>query len=254
MKNKFTTTVSSLTIIGLMAAAPLAAFAKEGDTKREKSNGANFCTIINSEDFKALTKYEDRADKFDDKRDERDGKINEHRDLVDQKREDHKSEFEDKQSERSGKFEAKGLTDEQKKALTAAQQAVQNAIDNHSGDISALVKEFRNNMDQIRSEHRTAIDGLLVGVKADVDAAITKAKADCAAGVAPETVKTNFQESVKASHEKFVAERKDVQDETKADIKAEVEAKKDGRESITLSFRTSIKSAWESFKALFGKK
>ena len=71
MKNKLTTTISSLTIMGMLVASPLAAFAKEGDVKTPKLNpSANFCTVINSEDFKALTKFEDNLVKRDGNRDE----------------------------------------------------------------------------------------------------------------------------------------------------------------------------------------
>ena len=101
MNNKLTTTLSSLTIMGMLVASPLAAFAKEGEVKAPKlNNGENFCTTINSEDFKALTKFEDNLAKRGDSRDARDIKIEDRRGAVDQKREGKKSEFENKQEDR----------------------------------------------------------------------------------------------------------------------------------------------------------
>lgn len=255
MNNKLTTTISSLTIMGLLVASPLAAFAKDGDVKTPKVNpGTNFCTTINSEDFKALTKFGDNLIKRDGRIEDRDTKIEDRRGMFDQKREDKKSEFENKQDERGLKLEGKSLTDEQRAVLAAAQLAVQNAVDLKNVDVAALVAEFRTNMDGIRSEHRSEIDALLGDVKVDIDAAITKAKADCAAGVAPETVKANFQASIKTTHEAFAADRKVIQEQTKTEVKTEVESRKEDRSVVRESFRASMKSAWESFKSLFNKK
>jgi hypothetical protein len=253
MKNKFTTNISSLVLMGMLVATPFAAFAEDGGgTQPKPANATDFCTLINSDNFKALTRYDDHVAKVGDARDNRDTKIEDNRAGWDQKRADHQTNFENKQNERDTKIEGKDLTDAQKAALLSAQAGVQAAVDTKSGDLEAMVTEFRTNMDQIRSEHRAAIDGLLATVKTDLDAAITKAKADCAAGVAPETVKANFQASMKATHEKFVTDRKTVQDQTKADVQVQVQARQDERQGLIESFRASIKSAWESFRSLFG--
>lgn len=241
-------------VTAMIVVTPFAAFAETVDVKVKATNSVNFCTVINSEDFKALTKFDNGLMIRDQKEGDRDTKIEDQRKMFDMKRTDRKEEGEKKFDDRMMKIEGKNLTEQQKQSLEKSELAIKTALDTKGGDIAALVVEFRANMDQIRSQHRTEIDTALATVKADLDTAIVKAKADCAAGVAPETVKADFQASVKTTHEAFKAEKKDIQAQTKNDLSVEVGARKAEHVSIVTSFRLSIKSAWESFRSLFNKK
>ena len=256
MKNKITTSISSVALMGMLVATPFAAFAQSADVsvKAKANANANFCTVINSDNFKALTNFDTRVTNLGDKRDTRDTKIDDNRTNRDQEIKDNETASQNKQDDRLAKFGSLTLTAEQKAALDSAQLAVQASLDTKTTDITSLVAGFRANMDKIRAEHRTEIDGLLGSVKVDLDAAIAKAKADCAAGVAPETVKANFQASIQAMHDKFKNDRTTVQASTKTDVQAAIDARKAEHVSIGASFRASIKSAWESFKSLFGGK
>jgi hypothetical protein len=252
----FSKIVGILSVMGFVL-APVAVFAEiDGDANVAlKANGhINFCNAINSEDFKTLVNFQQGLETRDDHRGDRDEKVEEKRGWFDQKREDKQGEAQDKVEDRFAKLESKALTDIQKQGLLSARMAIQAAMDFKSSDMDAMIKEFRANMDTIKSEHRTEMDASFGNLKVALDEAIAKAKADCAAGVNPDTVRANFQASVKAAHDQFTTERKDIQTDTKADVKAEVGERHDERLSIGTSFRASIKSAWETFRSLFNKK
>ncbi|MEI8224168.1 MAG: hypothetical protein WCG20_03535 [bacterium] len=245
--------VTGLVITALSVGAPFAAFA-ENASSTKNTQAKDFCVVIQSADFKALTKFGDLLDKKEENRSERDQKIGGKRSETDQKRGESEAKFEDNQKERADKLVGKGLTDAQKAALASAQIAMQSAVDTKNGDMTALVAAYRTNMDKIRTEHRTQIDALLTQVKVDVDAAIAKAKTDCGAGVPSTTVKANFQDSMKAIHDKFKTSQDSVQVATKAEVAQTVQVRKDDAMTTRHTFRDSVKSAWSSFKSLFGKK
>lgn len=246
--------VTGLVITALSVGAPFAAFAENTSSAQKALAAKDFCTLIQSTDFKALTKFEDRLEKKDEQRTDRDQKISGKRSEVDQKRGESEAKFEDKQKERADKLVGKGLTDAQKAALAQAQAMVQSSVDTKNGDMAALIADYRTNMDKIRTEHRGEIDTLLATVKTEVDAAIAKAKTDCGAGIPSATVKTNFQDSMKAIHDTFKTSRDSVQATTKAEVAQTVQVRKADAGVTRNAFRDSVKSAWSSFKSLFGKK
>lgn len=250
--------ISSLVITAVSLGAPFAAFAENAAVSARadasvKTRG-NFCTMIQGPDFAAMAKFEDRMEKRDDHQAGQDKKTLDLRMKLDAKRGEKMVDLGKKVEDRVAKMSDKEMTDAQKAALLEAQAKVQAAIDTKNGDFAKLVAEYRADMDQVRTEHRTEIDALMAQMKIDIEAAITKAKADCAAGVAQETARATFQASMKSIHEKFNAKREAIRVETKADVNATVDARKDDRKEISATFRTSVRSAWDSFRALFTKK
>ena len=246
--------ITGLVITALSVGAPFAVFADNETSTVRASKSKDFCIAIQSADFKALTKLGDVVTKKDESRNQRDQKISDQRAAVDQKFTDRTTALGNKQKDRESKFATANLTDAQKTALTQLQGSLQASVDTKSGDMTSLIADYRANMDKIRTEHRTQIDALLAQVKVDVDAAIAKAKTDCGAGVPSATVKTNFQDSMKAIHDKFKTSRDSVQVATQAQVAQTVQVRKDNATTTRHTFRDSVKSAWSSFKSLFGNK
>lgn len=263
MKPFITHTLSGVALTAITLGAPFAAFAQTSSTSTlPKGKDANFCIAIQSADFNAYAKFggkfkekiEDKEDKKDEKRAERDLKIKEKRAMINLKLGDRKEKEDSKIEDRFEKAEDKPMTDAQKQTLAEVQAKIQLAVDTKNGDFEALIKEYRADMDTLRAEHRAEIDAAITASKVEIDAAIAKAKADCAAGVPSETVKAQFQTSIKAIHEKFRADRSVISASTSGQLQAAIEARKEARAEVSSTFRATIKSAWQSFISLFGKR
>lgn len=245
--------ITGLVITALSVGAPFAVFADNEISTKSTAKAKDFCVVIQSADFKALTKLGDIVTKQDDKRSERDEKITNKRNEADKKRSKHSDDEADKQQEHALALMGKLSVASQSVAATQLQAGIQASVDTKNGDMASLIADYRANMDKIRTEHRTQIDTLLAQVKTDVDAAIAKAKTDCGAGVPSVTVKANFQASMTAIHDKFKTSRDSVQATTKAEVAQTVQVRKDDAVEVRHTFRDSLKSTWSSFKSLFGK-
>lgn len=268
MKSLITHTLSGATITALTIGAPFAAFAQSATASATTSVKTNdFCVAIQSADFTTYAKLGGRLDvkidqkaevknntSKDEKRAEQDLKIETKRLGLDLKLGARQESRDDKRDDRMEKAEDKAKTEDKKKALTELQSKIQLAVDTKNGDFAQLMQNYRLNMDKIRAEHRTEIDTAIAQSKVEIDAAIAKAKSDCTAGVSSETVKANFQASIKAIHEKFKTDRSTISASTSNQLKAAIEARKEGRIGIADSFKLSFKSAWQSFISLFGKR
>lgn len=264
MKSLITHTLSGAAITALTMGAPFAAFAQSATASATASVKINdFCVAIQSADFTTYAKFGGRLDvkmdqkseaKKDEKRAEHDLKIETKRLGLDLKLGARQESRDDKRDDRMEKAEDKAKTEDEKKALTELQSKIQLAVDTKNGDFAQLMQNYRLNMDKIRAEHRTEIDTAIAQSKVEIDAAIAKAKSDCNAGVPSETVKANFQASIKAIHEKFKTDRSTISASTSNQLKAAIEARKEGRIGIADSFKLSFKSAWQSFISLFGKR
>lgn len=255
MYKKTIISLSSLAVMATLAGAPLAAFAQTPAPTTTASK--NFCTMINGNDVKALMNLDLKEKKIEDKQSERDAKKDEHRNESDTQRQSREAEQKQRIGEREDKLSEKlgqNLTDAQKAAIAQAQAAIQKSVDTKNGDLQNLVGEFRNQMDSVRSAHRAELDTLVASLRTKTEAAVTKAKADCAAGIAPETVKKNFQDTIKAIHDEFKAGQKTLQTTTKSQMEQNLTERKTQTEATRSTFKGSVKSAWTSFKSIFGKK
>lgn len=256
MYKKTVISLSSLAVMATLAGAPLAAFAQTPAPATTPSK--NFCTMINGSDVKALMNLDLKEKKMEEKYDDRDTQKDARRKENDAQRQTREAEQKNRFGEREDKMLEKvkqaNLTDAQKATIAQAQTNIQKAIDTKNGDFQNLVGEFRNQMDGVRSAHRAELDTLVASVRTKTEAAVAKAKADCAAGIAPETVKKNFQDAIKSIHDGFKVEQKNLQTSTKAQVDQKLEERKTQAVSTRATFKDSVKSAWSSFRSLFGKK
>lgn len=263
MKSLITRTLSGAAITALTIGAPFAAYAQSATASATTSVKPNdFCVAIQSADFATYAKFggrleakmDQKAEQKDDKRAEKDLKIETKRLGIDLKLGERKEKQEDKRDDRMERADSRAQTDDEKRALAEVQSKIQLAVDTKNGEFAKLMEDYRSSMDKIRAEHRTEIDTAIAQSKVEIDTAITKAKTDCSAGVPSETVKANFQASIKAIHEKFKTDRSTISASTSNQLKAAIEARKENRTGISESFRLNIKSAWQSFISLFGKR
>ena len=95
---------------------------------------------------------------------------------------------------------------------------------------------------------KTAVDNF----KAAVDAAITKAKADCVAGIDPTIIKQAFHEAMKAGPGRALKAREDMEK-----LRPQLEAlKKTRNEAIKKAkddFKTALEAAKAELNAAFGQ-
>jgi len=195
---------STAVIAGIITStllAPLFAFAQTGEaTTPAKSN---FCTSIEQVSAKVSANIADREGKYTAKRDERMTTLSERYDKRDQTRSEKRDTWDSLREGWRAKLTARATTTAQKEAVTKFIADIDSAVATRRTAVDGAVASFRTAVEAAIKERQTAVDGALASFKLATDVALAGAKADCASGVAPKTVRTTYVTAMKAAREKL---------------------------------------------------
>lgn len=143
---------------------------------------------------------------------------------------------------------SKATTDEQKAAITKFQQAVEAAVKERHTAVDAAITAFRTAAKQVRDGRKTINDTAVTQFKTAVEAAITQAKTDCAAGKDPKAVLDTLRSSLKTAQETFRSTRKS-DENVGQQMKKLVEIRQAAFRKALETFKAKLEAARAELKA-----
>lgn len=213
---------------------PVFAFA-EGTTSSTKSaNG--FCARISTVSTKVADQITEAEAKQSKKQEDRSTNIAKKEGDADARRAVGRTTADGKRASNWDKMATKAKTDAQKAAVATYKQTIQDAVTARRTSVDTAVKAYRDGLTSAMTGHSTAVDAAMSAFKTAVNTALTKAQADCTAGIASKTVSASFNTSVSDA-------RKVLRDAKKA---AEMSS---GLTALKQTRDTAIKAAEATFKA-----
>lgn len=98
-------------------------------------------------------------------------------------------------------------TDAEKKAVLDFQTSVNQAIQTRVAAVQAANDAYRRTLDNAIAARKTQEDAAVAKFTAAVQAAVAKAKSDCAAGTDSATVRTALTSALRSAHDQFMQDR-----------------------------------------------
>lgn len=239
---RFKQIIFTLIAIGLLAGLLLPAFMRAADS-------STACARLTNISERAESEFSKRESRLENVRQKRDAKLTDRIEQRDDKIQDQRTKFDDNLIEHITKLQKRATTTEQTAAVGEFADTVHEAIAIRRQAVDAARQAFRDGVKKAIADHRSAVDQEITEFKQKVDAAFTKAQADCAAGVEGSTVISDLRTAIKAAKDdlhqdrlgnqrvgpqvvKLVAERRTATEKARADFKATV-----------LAARTKLKDA-----------
>jgi hypothetical protein len=221
----------------------LPAFAQSATNTRKDGNACERFTRLAST---LETRVSEGRAKLLARRDERKGKLEDRREDREKRLADRREKWEDAWQEKIERLEDKAATNTA--AIAAFKTAMAAAWKTRNAAIDAANKAFRTGLEKLIAEKKTAVENASLALKTSISAAFAKAKADCASGVAPETVMTNLRASLKAAQDKFKTDRQAI-DGIGAKVKDLVKVRQAAVEKAKADFKTAAEKARADLKA-----
>lgn len=216
---------------------------RSSETKEKGKSSLNFCSRISDIALKTadqITKAEEKQSK---NQSERLSKLENKQRDVDEKRAHGRTDADSKRLNNWDKMGNKAKTEVQKAAVEAYKNAVKLAVDTRRTAVDAAVKAYRDGLAQILSTNSGTIDQAVATFKTNMNAAVTKAQADCTAGIDSRTAKASFDQAVKNAREALKSARKSI------DMSPSIQALKKTRDDAINAAVSAFKSATEKARA-----
>jgi len=236
-------------MVGFSLILPLFAFAQTS-TPRGTMGGerVNFCTTIDKISAKVEGAMSEREAKYQSKRNEKKLKIDERIATRDASRTAHRSDWDTQRGEWLAKLTAKASTTEQQAAVTKFISSIDAAVLARRTVVDAAVKDVKLSIETVNRSRQTAVDAILATFKSDRSIAFEKAKADCAANVAPKTVRGSYVAAMKAARENMQKSVKAL--EARKDILTPfIDIRKAAVEKAVADFKSAIEKAKTELKS-----
>lgn len=192
---------------------------------------------IDKQNGKFKNKYDARIAKVDGRRSERDATLAENREAADAKRQD-----------RYENLQETAVTDEQKAAVTAFQNAVESAVTARRASHEAARNAFRSGVDSVLAAQKTVVDNAKATLKTSVAAAFDKAQASCDAGEKNKAVKEVLNADLTAAMTTFKNSVKS-RGAVGSQIDALAEVRKQAFEAAKTTFTAALEAAREALRA-----
>ncbi len=237
MKLLHSKTVVAFVLAGLI----LPTFALGQENAGQNSQGAvsgnvMFCAKVNELTDKINTKVAEREQKLRSLWDGRNERLLKRKTEIDDRRTGNRDGWDEKRVEFYAKLDTKATTDTQKTAVTKFKSEVDAAVSERRASVDSAVNTYRSGLNAAIAERKNSVENILANVKKANASAVEKAKADCAAGINPKTVRDNFLTSTKSTR-----------DEMKQAL-TNLEKRKDTVKNLSEQKNTSIKQAVEKFR------
>lgn len=210
---------------------------------------ARFCEQLVNWMVKIDQNITERQAKIQERQTERLERLEQRRENRDIRLEEHREKWEEKWEEHFDKLEDIATTSAQMEALIEFKQAVKDAIASRQAAIDEAISDFRDALDQAIANRKTAIETAKNNYLSAYQAAIDKAKADCAAGNDPAQVRETLKAALKAAREKFIS---DIQAVEELDLKPLVDARQQAFREALQYFKKAMQEARDKLKEALG--
>lgn len=249
MKNTNLKFIGTFVFIAVMI-LPATTFAAQPQAL-DKSAGVQFCATLDKRQTEVTARIDDKQEKFEIRQNDRANKKSADRAARDAKLNARRDGWDAHKDERIGKLEAKAKTDAQKAAVAQFKETMTTAINTRRSAIDAAISAFRSGADTVTGTRTTTIDTAITALKAARQAALDKAKADCASGIDAKTAKATFEASMKTALDAFKAAKASVI--KKDDITALAQTRKAAIDKAMNDFKTTMDAAQATLKLAFPK-
>ena len=148
------------------------------------------------------------------------------------------------------RLEARAKTDAEKQAVATFQTAIENAVSARESAVNAARTAFWQGLDQLISQHRTAIGQVLNNYLTAVQAAITKAQSSCAGGASSSTVRQAFFAALRSARQARIQGMQSV-DKIGPQVSALVHTRNEAVKQAVQTYENALKAAVAALKAVF---
>lgn len=213
---------------------------------------ANLCTRIEAQVAKMVSNVSDNVQKVERNRVERESRIGDAWNKFDGERETNRNREDENLTARFSMLDGTAKNDGQSQAIKTFETSVRSALEAKRTAIDAALKAFHDGVQSLLDSRKATVSSSLATMQAAFKAAGDKVTADCAAGVAPKTVRTTFIAAVQAARKNYEAARKG-QDDFSAQMKTLVSAKQAAFQKAQTDFKTAMNQARDALKAALGE-
>jgi plastocyanin len=238
----------SAAMLANMVALPVLAETTSTSTSTPKRPADSFCVRLENASTKLDRDMAEKNKKLDEQNTARNSKLEKDRSNRDEKLSQQKIDADKNLANRYATLQGKAKNDAQAKALDAFHVAMTTALSARKAAFDSARNTFRAGIDSAVAARKAGMQTAVTTFQNALKAAEAKAKADCAGGVAPATIRTTFQAEVKAAREKFAADRKAVEKLT-ANMKTLTTARRVAMEKARVAFKVAVEKATKDLKA-----
>lgn len=228
----------------LSLVSPVASFAQTTPAKTA------FCSRIDQIIAPIEQRMADREAKLEAKRQEIDVNLAKRKADRMARLSDYRNTRDDNREAQYAKLEAKATTDAQKQAVASFKATVEAAVVTRKAAVDSAISALGQSVDQSIDARRAAVTTVTNEFKNAKSAAIEKAKADCAAGVAPQTIRETFRASMKVAQDKFKSDYQAIE-KLKGSFESVRAIRKQAVEKAIADFKTTMEKARADLKAAF---
>lgn len=236
----------------LSLALPVVSLAVSSATATPKSNKneANSCSNLVARLEKKNQKLADQLGQYQIRKGDQLKKVSENRLNINEKLLGVRAKVDANRDNRIAKLEARATTTEQKAAVAAFRTTLATITEARRLAVDVAVKAYRENVDQKLATRKSSIETARATLKSAIDALLVKARADCANGVANQTIRVSANTGIKTARQQFATTISGL-DKTKAVVKDATEARKTAVTKAQTDFKTAYEKALADLKAAF---
>ncbi len=214
-----------------------------------RNKQSQFCNLIGKWTDKVDQNITQRQTKIYDKQIERLQKLDQRRENRDTKLEQFRQEWETMWEKHFLKLDEKASTSAEKQALVEFKETVKEAIASRQAAVDAAISKYRADLDKMVADRKTAAENARITYLTAYQAAIDKAKADCAqAGADPAKIRQELQTALKAAKDKYQSDVKTIE---KTEVKPLVEARQQAFKEALDYFKKAMEAARVKLRAAF---
>ncbi len=250
MKNKlFVSTVGILILSSFLVSPSVLA-----QTKNSTSTGnVNFCTSLDEKTSKIVQDFNDNFNKFKSGKDQQ---LTKWENDWTKWSNDQGSNFARIDAIRTNNFtklESKATTDAERQAIVDFKTAIEAAVAARRSVVNTAIQTFRDGVKTALTGRAEIVEKAMNDRLTAFEAAVTKAKSDCASNIAPKTVRTAFVSSLKKAQDAFKAAKK-ADENLKSKIETLRKARNTAVSATDKSLKTSVTKAQTDLKKVFTDK
>ncbi len=228
---------------------------EEREAKHEE-NQANrqekFCERFTENASNISSRLEERKGKFAERKENRMTRSEDNRTKRDENLATKRAEAKTRREAMYARLLEKADTDTEKAAVEKFKTTTEAAVLARQTAVDKAIADFRSSVDSLIASRKDSMTNTGDTFKAAVDAAISQAKSDCAAGKDVKTVRSNFMSAMATAREGVQAKRQST-DKIGDDIKALAATRNAALKAAKETFHTAMVAARKELKAAFGE-
>ena len=225
---------------------------EERIAERQDNRQEAFCSRFTQQAERITDNLAEHRSKFEERKENRVNRLETHRDGREAKLDENRSGADERRNAMYARLEARATTDAEKAAVATFKKTVEDAVDVRRDAVDAAIADFRKGVDAAIAGRKDDMDSAVSKFKSAVEAALAKAKSDCEGGADPETVRTNFKNSLQAARKILIADRQ-AADKVGEQVKKLAETRRIAVKAALDAFKATVEVARAELKEVFGE-